>query len=179
MNDGDAFDPRAITRPDPALLAYYLLLSLLTLVAFPIVFLTHWVKYRTLRYKFDDEGIAMSWGFLFRAEVYLTYRRIQDIHVTRNLLQRWLGLASVAVQTAGGAGVEVTILGIREPDRLRDFLYSKMRGAHGDEDRGRSSQASRTQATPQSADEATELLREIRDSLRGFNERLRAPGERT
>ena len=28
------------------------------------------------------------WGLLFRHEVYLTYRRIQDIHVTRNIVER-------------------------------------------------------------------------------------------
>ena len=132
MNEDHAFDPRSIKRPDEALLTYYVLLSALTLVAFPIVFLPRWFKYKTLRYELDDEGVSMSWGLLFRKEIYLTYRRIQDIHVTRNLIQRWLGLADVAVQTAsGGAGVEMTIEGVREPDKLRDFLYTNMRGARG------------------------------------------------
>ena len=52
----------------------------------------------------------MSWGILFRKQIYLTYRRIQDIHVTRNIFHRWFGLAAVAVQTASGtSGAEMTI----------------------------------------------------------------------
>ncbi len=168
MGEGAAvsrFDPTEITRPDPALLTYYLLVSMLTLLAFPVTFVRLYVRYRTLRYRFDNEGIGMSWGLLFRREVYLTYRRIQDIHVTRNILHRWLGLASVEIQTASGsASAEMALEGILEPERLRDFLYLRMRGAR--EDHAPEEPAGRE-------DEALRLLRNIRDELR----RLRARGE--
>lgn len=159
------FDPATITHPDPRLLTYYILVSALTVVGFPFVFLPLWFKYHTLRYRFDDEGVSMSWGILFRREIYLTYRRIQDIHVTRDILQRWMGLASIAVQTASGtSGAEMTIAGITDPERLRDYLYSQMRGARGEED------AQPTEAQTQNPeDEALSLLREIRDELRGKN----------
>lgn len=153
-------DPRHITRPDEALLTYYLICSAFTLIGFPFVLLPLWVKYVTLQYKFDDEGVSMSWGFLFRREILLTYRRIQDIHVRRNFIQRWLGLADVSVQTASGSGgAEMTIVGIKQPERLRDFLYSQMRGARDDEQRS-------SDAVDQPADEALRLLIEIRDALR-------------
>ena len=158
------YDPRSITRPESALLKYYFITSLFALVFFPIVFLPRFFRYETLRYSFDDEGVAMTWGFVFRKEIYLTYRRIQDIHVTRNLIQRWLGLADVAVQTAsGGSDVEMVIEGVREPDLLRDFLYQNMRGARGVED-----PAARV-AHPSTDDEVTRLLREIRDSVRAVS----------
>ena len=159
-----ALDPRSITRPESALLKYYFITSLFALVFFPIVFLPRFFRYETLRYSFDDEGVAMTWGFVFRKEIYLTYRRIQDIHVTRNLIQRWLGLADVAVQTAsGGSDVEMVIEGVREPDLLRDFLYQNMRGARGVE-----APAARV-AHPSADDEVTRLLREIRDSVRAVS----------
>ena len=46
----------------------------------------------TLRYRFDKEGVAVSHGLLWRRESYLTYARIQDIHVSRNIFERWLGI---------------------------------------------------------------------------------------
>jgi putative membrane protein len=155
-------DPRQITRPDPALMRYYLIVSLLTGPGFFLAILPLWFKYETLRYRFDDEGISISWGILFRREVHLTYRRIQDIHLTRNLLQRWMGLASVSVQTAAGsASPEATIEGILAADELRDFLYAKMRGV-----REHGSEAVSTAADAVSAHgEPLELLREIRDAL--------------
>ncbi len=158
-----AFDPTSITRPDPALLKYYLIIAALTVAGFPFVMLPLLFKYSTLRYRFDDKGVSMSWGILFHREIYLTYRRIQDIHVTRNLVHRWLGLAAVAVQTASGtSGAEMTIEGIRNPEALRDFLYHQMRGARGEGEEA----AAGAPAAAAPADEALGLLREIRDDLR-------------
>jgi putative membrane protein len=165
-------DPRSISRPAPELLYYYALVAAMGVVAFPVVFIPLYCRYITLRYRFDEDGISMSWGLLFRKEVYLTYRRIQDIHVTRNLFHRWIGLASVAIQTASGtAGAEMTVEGIREPEALRDFLYARMRGVGEGEDEEPSPQAPsstpRTSAPgPSPTDEALTLLREIRDELR-------------
>ncbi len=166
-----SFDPRTADRPDPVLLRYYVLVAALTLAGFPFVILPLYCKYRTLRYRFDDKGIGMSWGLLFKREVYLTYRRIQDIHVTRNLFHRWLDLADVSVQTASGsAGPEMVIQGLPDPEGLRDFLYARMRGARDDQD----SQTEASEgAAPQPADEALDLLREMRDELR----RIRAARE--
>jgi putative membrane protein len=160
------FDPGSITRPDPALLTYYLIVSLLTVVGFPLVFPIYYFKYHTLKYAFDDKGVSMSWGILFHRQIYLTYRRIQDIHVSRNIIHRKLGLAAVAVQTASGsAGAEMTIEGIRHPEVLRDYLYSQMRGAKEEaEDGGDRGAAERPD------DEALALLMEIRDQLRALRE---------
>jgi putative membrane protein len=163
----DDFDPRTIERPDPALMTYYVWVSLLTLLGFPFVLLASYIRYCTLRYKFDDEGVSMSVGLLFKKEVLLTYRRIQDIHVSRNLFERWLGLASIAIQTASGtSGAEMTLVGIREPERLRDYLYTRMRGARGEAGAPSMVGPARPVASDQPHDEALTLLRDIRDGLR-------------
>jgi putative membrane protein len=99
------------------------------LFLFPIAAVVLTFRFRTLRYKFTDEGISMSWGILFRRQTIINYARIQDIHLRSNLIERWLGLARILVQTASGsAGAEMTIEGVKEFEAVRDFLYSKMRG---------------------------------------------------
>lgn len=119
----------AITRPDDNLLWLYALTSLLGLIAAPIVFVPLYFKYHTLRYKLDEEGVSASWGILFRREVHLTYKRIQDIHVKRNFVERWLGIGTIEVQTASGsASSELSLEGMRDHEALRDFLYRRMRG---------------------------------------------------
>ena len=124
-----AFLAASVTRPDPLLMRYYLLVNALGGPLFPLLIIPAYIRYKTLRYRFDDEGVSMSWGWVFRKETYLAYRRIQDIHVTRNLVHRWLGLSEVAIQTAAGsATAEMKIEGIRDPEGVRDYLYSKMRG---------------------------------------------------
>ena len=71
----------------------------------------------------------MKVGILFRTEINLTYARIQDIHLRSGIIQRWLGIADVQVQTASGSsGPELVIEGFKEFEQIRDFLYTRMRG---------------------------------------------------
>jgi membrane protein YdbS with pleckstrin-like domain len=125
-----ALDRLPVTlQPHGNLLKYYLLTALLFGPGFLIAVFPFWMRYRSLRYEVDAEGITMRWGVLFRREVSLTYARIQDIRLSSNVVERWLGLARVQLQTASGsASAEMTIEGIREVDAMRDFLYSRMRG---------------------------------------------------
>jgi putative membrane protein len=120
---------QAIERPDPSLLKYYLLSALAFPPAFPFIALPLYFRYRTMRYRFTDDGISMRWGILFRREIIVNYARIQDIHLKSNIVERWFGLARILVQTASGSSsAEMTIEGIKEFEALRDFLYARMRG---------------------------------------------------
>lgn len=171
-SEPEPFDAKSIERPDPLLFRYYLLTSLLTGPLSPIVLLPLWFRYVTLRYQFDESGVSMRWGILFRKEVYLTYRRIQDIHLTRNILQRWMGLAKISLQTASGSSqAEMAIEGILQPERLRDYLYGKMRGAKNNESTDNLQSYSES-GTNQQVDSgasndqrATKALEEIRDAM--------------
>lgn len=154
----------AIERPSSKLWTYYLLTCVAIPPLFPILVLPMWFRYHTMRYKFTDEGISMSWGILFRRETIIHYARIQDIHLRSNIVERWLGLARVLVQTASGnASAEMTLEGLREFEAVRDFLYSKMRGVKV---------AARSPAVSPRADAATAdselaaVLREVATELR-------------
>ena len=174
------FDPSSIERPHPKLMRYYVFASLLAGPAFPIALLPLYFRYITLRYKFDADGVSMSYGVFFKREVNLTYRRLQDIHLTHNLLQRWMGLATISLQTASGnAGAEMSIEGVLEAEALRDFLYAKMRGAkddhhapvltsHVDADGIVTAQL---QAEPQSPNATLQTLVEIRDAMQKLVDR--------
>lgn len=121
----------AIERPVEPLMKYYFLKALATTVAFPFMLLLLYFRFHTMRYRFDAEGIHMRWGILLRREIMVNYSRIQDIHLRSNFVERWFGLARIEVQTAsGGAGADLTLEGLADHDAMRDFLYSRMRGAH-------------------------------------------------
>lgn len=175
---------RSLERPDRRLMTYYVITHLITGPLFPILIVPAYFRYHTMRYRFDDEGVSMRWGILFRHEVILNYARIQDIHLSSNLLERWLGLARIQIQTASGsAGAEMVLEGLLEFEAIRDFLYSKMRGlkeTHAP--RGAAGGAGPTAATgavalsPEALGTLTEALRETASGLREIRELLAAPG---
>ena len=186
---------RAIERPHPTLWTYYIIRAIFTGPGMVVMLPYLYFRYHTLRYRFDEEGIHMKVGILFRRETNLTYSRIQDIHLRSGLLQRWLGLANVQIQTASGSsGPELVIEGFKEYEAIRDFLYTRMRGYQGRQsgphpsvDRGSAVAAkSDRQAisselaaseSPTSDAEVVPLLLGIRDELRRTRELLEARSE--
>jgi putative membrane protein len=157
----------ALNRPDPALLKYYMIRAVLTGPGLVFFLPYYYFRYHTLRYTFDEEGVHMRVGILFRREVNLTYARIQDIHLNSGFIQRWLGLADIQIQTASGsAGAELVIEGFREFEAIRDFLYTRMRGARA------GTTPERAAAISPAHDETVALLLNIRDELRRTRELL-------
>lgn len=146
---------KAVTRPEKGLLLLYAVSALPAFCLWPIVMVPLYFRYHTLWYRFTDEGVATGVGILFRREQQLTYARMQDIHVSQNVLERWLGIGTVTVQTAGaGAGGNLSIVGVRDVEAVRDFLYAKLRGVRHEEDAPK----------PHGTDA---VLLEIRDALVG------------
>lgn len=164
---------QAITRPDHALWTYYILLALAFPPAFPVLVVVLYFRYHTMRYRFTDDGISMSWGILFRREVIVNYARIQDIHLKSNLVERWLGLARILVQTASGShSAEMTIEGIKEFEVLRDFLYDRMRGVKDHHDRPASAAPAGAVNAVAAEGDLTAVLREVAHELRAVRESL-------
>jgi putative membrane protein len=150
----------AIDRPHPNLLWQFMILALLAAPAFPVAALILYFRYHTLRYRFDEQGVSISYGVLFRREAFLTYARIQDIHVKRNVVERWLGLGTVEIETASGSGSGPEVVqGLVEYEEVRDYLYSRMRGAGA-------------HPAPHRDESVGELLVEIRDALRDTRKAL-------
>ena len=163
----------AIERPAPNLFTYYLLSSLVLGPFFFIALIPLYFRYHTLRYRFDEEGISMRWGILFRREINLTYARIQDIHLRSNFVERWLGLARVEVQTASGSsGAEMTLEGLLGFEAIRDYLYTRMRGAHGRGTQADGAAASRADLVVDAA-----AASELAATLQGVTAELRAVRE--
>jgi uncharacterized membrane protein YdbT with pleckstrin-like domain len=155
----------ALERPHRNLWTYYLLCSFLVPPACPFLMLYGWFRYHSMRYKFTDEGISMSWGILFRRQVIINYARIQDIHLRSNVVERWLGLAKVLVQTASGSsGAEMTLEGLQEFEAVRDFLYSKMRGVKDPAHKSSTAAASAPAQDAELAAALREVARELRET---------------
>ena len=169
-SDAEMARVMAIERPHSSLMTYYALAALLAGPLFPIALIPLYFRYHTMRYRFDADGVNMRWGILFRREVNLTYARIQDIHLTSNIFERWLGLAQVKVSTASGsASAEMTIEGLQEFELVRDFLYTKMRGG---QDHPRSRAAAALPAADGSAEAVIAALRQVSEDLRAVRAAL-------
>ena len=88
------------------------------------------------------------------------------------MVERWLGLARVQIQTASGhAGAEMTLEGFREFEAIRDFLYNRMRGVRSS---GPASFGVGTGAGPAPDAELVDTLRAVATELRELRLALRS-----
>lgn len=169
--DTSAVFPRLpeVRRPDPALMIYYAISSLALGPFFLFALVPAYFKYHSLRYTVEEDGISMRWGVLFRREVSLNYARIQDIHLSSNVVERWLGLAKIQVQTAAGSSsAEMTLEGLKDFGGVRDFLYGRMRGARDRLHAGAAGEQAHSDSVQLLASTLSEIaaeLRQIRRSL--------------
>ena len=67
------------------------------------------VYYRRFEYELTEDTLDISSGVISRREREIPYRRIQNVDVSRNVVQRALGIAAVNLETAGGSSTEGSI----------------------------------------------------------------------
>lgn len=84
------------------------------------------VRYLSYRYRLGDAQLTVRQGILFRSERHVPYARIQNLNLVRNPFHRWLGVAEVHVETAGGAKPEaiLRVLAIDAVDELRRRVFA-------------------------------------------------------
>lgn len=127
-------------------------------------------------YVATDRSLRIRQGIWEQVEATLTYANVQNVRVIQGPLERFFGIASVVVETAGGgqqpAGQKAPrglIRGIENAEDLRDRIMERMKasksaglGDPDDHEHGPSA------ALP------VEVLREIRDEARALAADLRA-----
>ncbi|PSP38508.1 hypothetical protein BRC71_07560 [Halobacteriales archaeon QH_7_65_31] len=110
-------------------------LALLATLAYQVAYV------RRFEYELTDDTVDVESGVLSRRSREVPYHRIQNVDVSRNVVQRGLGIAELAIETAGGGQTEVTLryLDADTASELRTSLSRRKRGERGADDRSEES----------------------------------------
>lgn len=104
-----------------------IVILLLWLIATPII--KAWIK--NLIYYIDEDRITIHKGILSKIKQNVPYRAITDFQLHRSLYDRFLGIGSIKVQTAGqsptATGYEAKLSGLTEWDDLLENLRGKVK----------------------------------------------------
>ncbi|MFB6082318.1 MAG: PH domain-containing protein [Halanaeroarchaeum sp.] len=108
--------------------------------------------YRHFRYELTADSLDLESGVFFRREREIPLARIQNVDISRDVLARVLGVATVAIETAGGGQTEARLRYVAEAEAKR--LQAEIQR------RKRAEQTTDTDAEPAEAS----LLFELDDS---------------
>lgn len=113
----------------PAIALLGILLGIL-LLGFLLGFGYGVLAWRRTAYGVSEDSVFLHKGVLFRQQRYVRLDRVQAIEVTQPLLARIFGFASLKIESAGGAGSNLTISYLQEPDaqQLRNELLARAAG---------------------------------------------------
>jgi len=148
------------------------------------------LRYDTTWYVLSDRSLRVRHGIWIIRELTLTFENVQNVRLSQGPLQRYFGIASVFVETAGGGsstgkgeqqaiGHHASIDGITNAEEIRDLVLSRVRSSRsaglGDEHTHPTADASPGHAVESAGQRGTaaltprelELLQAIRDQLRG------------
>lgn len=122
-----------------------------------------WLRYRHYRYDLTDETLNIDSGVLFRREREIPLGRVQNVDISRSILQRVLGIADVGIETAGGSSTEAALQYVShaEATRLQEGIRTRKR----DLDRSESEPTATDQGSPAPEQEATVLFELDDESL--------------
>ncbi|MFB6110615.1 MAG: PH domain-containing protein [Halodesulfurarchaeum sp.] len=127
------------------------------------------LRYWLYRYELTGNTLTIESGVLFRREREIPLGRIQNVDITRSIVQRVLDVAAVGIETAGGRSTEATLRFVSRDEALR--LQEGIRT------RKRTQPADTADETGSASDERERLF-ELDDedllvySLLGFDPRL-------
>jgi len=68
-----------------------------------------YVVWRRYDYYFEEDSLRITHGVFRRDEREIPYRRIQNVSIEKNILQRILGIGKVDFETAGGSSTEASL----------------------------------------------------------------------
>ena len=86
--------------------------------------------YRRYQYTFTDDTFDIESGVLNRREREIPYGRVQNVDISRNVIQRLLGLSAINLETAGGGSTEAAIRYVTADaaTTIQDELRQRKRG---------------------------------------------------
>jgi putative membrane protein len=87
------------------------------------------LRYRIFAYELTDETLNIDSGVLFRREREIPLGRIQNVDMTRSVVQRAIGIAAVGIETAGGSSTEASLQFVSRPEakRLQEGIRTRKR----------------------------------------------------
>lgn len=102
----------------------------LLVVGFVIGLVIALLAWRRTQYGVGEESVFLHKGILFRQQRHVRLDRVQAVEVTQPLMARIFGFASVKVESAGGAGSNLQLAFLTEPDaqHLRNELLARASG---------------------------------------------------
>ena len=94
-----------------------------------LVLVLPWRRYQACGYRMGADRLQIVRGLLFRKDTIVPFGRVQHIDVAKGPVERFFGLATLTLHTAGTHNASVSLPGLAEANALaiRETIRAKIR----------------------------------------------------
>ena len=96
-----------------------LLLGTMVLLGIVVGVIYEMAYYKRFSYELTSDTFDVTSGVISRRDREVPIRRIQNVDIQRNVVQRALGIAAVSIESAGGGETEITLQYVSEAEANR------------------------------------------------------------
>jgi len=90
--------------------------------------------YRSLAYEIQDDEVIVRVGIWTKSVKHVPYRTVTNLTVKRDILDRWLGIGALNIQTAGMSGTtgaEEKLVGLTNVEEVYEIVVTELRRFRG------------------------------------------------
>ena len=90
--------------------------------------------YRSLRYEVQDDEVVVNVGIWTKSVKHVPYRTVTNLQVKRDIVDRWLGIGTLNIQTAGMSGqkgAEERLVGLSDVQEVYEVVVQELRRFRG------------------------------------------------
>lgn len=139
------------------------------------LFLGQFPVYKRYRYDLLDDEIVVHAGWLVQKVRHVPYRMVTNIEIKRGLLDRWLGIGTLNIETAGNSDpnqkAEAQLLGLADVDGVYEEVAGCLRAF--DEAQQRPSWERTRRPVTEAVDSDGDVLQAILAELKTINEKMK------
>ena len=128
--------------------------------------------YRSLRYEVQDDEVVVHVGIWTKSVKHVPYRTVTNLQVKRDIVDRWLGIGTLNIQTAGMSGqtgAEERLVGLSDVQGVYESVVRELRRFRGGMAPTQADVEVEPTAGPQGG--LGEILAEVRAIRRALEER--------
>lgn len=84
------------------------------------------IHHHSICYKIGPHCIEAKTGFWALATTTIPYTKIRMVVSSQSILERWLGVGDVGIDSAGSGGADIKLESVREPEKVKELIEARL-----------------------------------------------------
>lgn len=87
-----------------------------------------WIRCKGTQLTITNERARLRKGILAKSVTEVWHRDVRNVQLDQSVLQRLFGVGSLGISSSGQSGLEISVSGIPDPERVKELIDHHRRG---------------------------------------------------